>query len=62
LLADDPLSESKILLNKELILNEYKLELTNKNNKEEDKIYEDNKDYNTYKEEGCKKCLRCKEC
>jgi hypothetical protein len=62
LLAGDPLSKSKILLNKELILDKHKLEPTNKNDKEKDKIYRDNKDYNTYEEEGYKECLRCKEC
>jgi hypothetical protein len=62
LLADDLLFESEILLNKKLILDKHKLKLTNKDNKKEDKIYGDDKDYNTYKEKGCKECLRCKEC
>jgi hypothetical protein len=60
-LADNLLFKSEILLNKELILDEHELELTNKDNKKENKIYRDNKDYDAYKREGCKQCAKCKE-
>jgi hypothetical protein len=62
LLANNPLSKSKILLNNKLILDEHKLEPTNKDDNKKDEIYGDDKDYNTYKGEGCKECARCKEC